>query len=129
MKRTAFAVAATLALGAGDRLRWRRFRGLRTGPEVTPQYEQVNVPRKECYSEMVPQKILPIAAGPSPARSSVASPAACSARASAQGNGRVATAAAGAVVGAIVGDQSGEPRSGRRIRRARGAALPHGGPL
>ena len=56
MKKTAFAVAATLALGApaafavgGD------FEDYARVTNVTPEYDRVNTPRKECYSETVPE--------------------------------------------------------------------------
>jgi len=57
MKKTLFAAAATLTLVsplamAGDPDRFEDFARVR---EVDAQYERVNVPRKECYSEYEPE--------------------------------------------------------------------------
>jgi uncharacterized protein YcfJ len=56
MKRTAFAVAATLALGAGTAFAGADFQDYARVENVSPQYEQINVPRQECYSEVVPER-------------------------------------------------------------------------
>jgi len=123
MKRTAFAVAATLAFGAGTAFSGADFQDYARVRNVSPQYEQVNVPRQECYSEMVPQKsyrrsdslagpiIGGVAGGLLGSRFGA-------------GNGRVATAAVGAVAGAIVGDRlqnrvDGVEYSEREVRRCR----------
>lgn len=71
--------------------------------EVTPQYEEVNVPRKECVSEYVPEH--------APRRGSAAGPLIGGIAGGiigaqvGKGRGRVASSAAGAAIGAIVGDR------------------------
>jgi uncharacterized protein YcfJ len=103
MKRTAFAAAATLAL-TGTALAGTDFQDYARVQNVAPQYEQINVPRQECYSEMVPQTsyrrsdslVGPIIGG--------VAGGLLGSRFGA-GNGRVATAAVGAVAGTIVGDR------------------------
>jgi uncharacterized protein YcfJ len=92
--------------------------------EVDPQYEKVNVPRKECYSEYVPESryehggrglVGPLIGGV--AGGLLGSQVG-------EGSGKVAAAAAGAAVGAIVGDRlSQRGRSyeyaEREVRRCR----------
>jgi uncharacterized protein YcfJ len=103
MKRTAFAAAATLAL-TGTAFAGTDFQDYARVQNVAPQYEQINVPRQECYSEMVPQTsyrrsdslVGPIIGG--------VAGGLLGSRFGA-GNGRVATAAVGAVAGTIVGDR------------------------
>ena len=74
--------------------------------DVTPQYEEVNVPRKECTSEYVPQR--------ERRRGSLAGPligGIAGGVLGAQvggGRGRIASSAAGAAIGAIVGDRLSE---------------------
>jgi len=123
MKRTALATAATLALSAGTVLAGADFQDYARVQNVSPQYEQINVPRQECYSETVPQTsyrrndslagpiIGGVAGGLLGSRFGA-------------GSGRVATAAIGAVAGAIVGDRiqsrGGEVEySEREVRRCR----------
>jgi len=123
MKTTALTVAVALAVGATTAVAGPTFEDYARVREVTPQYDQINVPRKECYSEYVPGKagdrggslagpvIGGVAGGLLGSRFG-------------QGNGRVASAAAGAVVGAIVGDQLGNRDRGgeyeeREVRRCR----------
>lgn len=71
--------------------------------ESTPQYEEVNVPRRECTSEYVPEQ--------RHRRGSMAGPiigGIAGGVLGAQvggGRGRVASSAAGAAIGAIVGDR------------------------
>jgi len=128
MKKTLFAVAATctlvspLALAGGP----DRFEDHARVREVDPQYERVNVPRKECYSEYEPEVrrhgragnglVGPIIGGVTGGLlgSTVG-----------KGSGRVAAAAVGAAVGAIVGDRISERGRGyeeyseREVRRCR----------
>ncbi len=124
MKRTAFALAATATLAfAGTAFAGADFQDYARVQNVSPQYEQINVPRQECYSEMVPQSsyrrndslagpiIGGVAGGLLGSRFG-------------GGNGRVATAAVGAVAGAIIGDrvQNQGDRveySEREVRRCR----------
>ena len=71
--------------------------------EVTPQYEEVNIPRKECVSDYVPER--------APRQGSIAGPLIGGIAGGiigaqvGKGNGRVASSAAGAAIGAIVGDR------------------------
>jgi len=124
MKRTALTMAATLALSAtGTAFAGPDFQDYARVQNVSPQYERVNVPRQECYSEMVPQTsyrrndsvvgplIGGVAGGLLGSRFG-------------EGNGRVASAAVGALAGAIVGDRvqgrGGEVEySEREVRRCR----------
>jgi len=76
--------------------------------QVTPQYEQVNLPRKECVSEYVPE--------PTGRHGSLAGPliggiagGVLGAQVG-KGNGRVAASAVGAAIGAIVGDRMSDRR-------------------
>ncbi len=123
MKRTALTMAATLALGTGTAFAGADFQDYARVENVSPQYERVNIPRQECYSEVVPQSsyrrsdslvgplIGGVAGGLLGSRFG-------------EGNGRVATAAAGALAGAIVGDRL-QSRGGeveyteREVRRCR----------
>ena len=56
MRATAIAAAVTLCAGAAVRLRQGAgFQDYARVREVHPEYQSVNVPRQECYSEVVPQ--------------------------------------------------------------------------
>jgi len=104
VKRTALTVAATLAVGAGTAIAGTDFQDYARVQNVSPQYERINVPRQECYTEVVPQTyyrrsdsmvgplIGGVAGGLLGSRFG-------------EGNGRLASAAVGAVAGVIVGDQ------------------------
>lgn len=87
--------------------------------EATPQYEEVNVPRKECTSEYIPER--------EHRRGSLAGPliggiagGVLGAQVG-KGRGRVASSAAGAAIGAIVGDRlsdrGGDEYYEREVRR------------
>ena len=52
MKTTALTVAVALAFGATAAFAGPTFEDYARVRDVTPQYDQVNVPRKECYSEI-----------------------------------------------------------------------------
>ena len=126
MKRTAIAIAAALAVGAPTALAARSFDDYAVVKEVDPEYERVNVPRKECYTEYEPQVyrrhehrslagpiIGGVAGGLLGAQVG-------------EGSGRVAASAVGAAVGAIVGDRLGNRDRGyseeiyeREVRRCR----------
>ena len=106
MRTTAIAAAVTLCVGAPSAFaNGSGFEDYARVREVTPEYQSVNVPRQECYSEVVPQQrygrggdsivgplIGGVAGGLLGSRFG-------------QGNGRVASAAVGAVVGTIAGDR------------------------
>jgi uncharacterized protein YcfJ len=92
---------------------------------VTPEYESVNVPRQECYSEYVPESYQ--RGGEKNLAGPLIGGVAGNLLGSrfGRGNGRVPSAAAGAVVGAIVGDRLSD-RGGdrteyyeREVRRCR----------
>ncbi len=104
MKRTIIASAVILALGAQSALAGGTFTDYARVTKVTPEYERVNLPRKECFSDYVPERaprrgdsmlgplIGGVAGGLLGAQVG-------------KGNGRIASSAAGAAVGAIVGDR------------------------
>jgi uncharacterized protein YcfJ len=123
MKHTALSVGAALVLSAGTAFAGPEFQDYARVQNVSPEYESVNIPRQECYSEVVPQTyyhrsdslVGPIIGG--------VAGGLLGSRFGA-GNGRVATAAVGAVAGAIVGDRlqshSGEVQySEREVRCCR----------
>jgi len=123
MKRTAFAIAASLALVTPGAFAGATFEDYARVRGVTPEYDKVNVPRQECYSEVVPRTY-------NRSENSIVGPliggvagGLIGSRVGA-GNGRVAAAAAGAAVGAIVGDRLSsrdhyEQYTEREIRRCR----------
>ena len=123
MKTTALTVSVALAIGAPATFAGATFEDYARVRDVTPQYDQVNMPRQECYSEYVPERS-------SNRGGSLAGPVIGGVAGGllgsrfGQGNGRVASAAAGAVVGAIVGDQVGNhdgrgEYEEREVRRCR----------
>ena len=126
MRRTAIALATALAVAAPAALAdGGSFQDYARVKDVDPEYERVNVPRKECTSEYVPEShyqrgskglvgplIGGVAGGLLGAQVG-------------KGNGRVAAAAVGAGIGAIVGDRLSERSGGsmeyseREVRRCR----------
>ena len=70
---------------------------------VTPQYEEVNLPRKECTSEYVPERTYRRGSLAGPIIGGIAG-GVLGAQVG-KGNGRVAASAAGAAIGAIVGNR------------------------
>src|SRR6185436_16762023 len=57
MRTTAIAAAVTLCVGAPSVFaNGGGFEDYARVREVTPEYQSVNVPRQECYSEVVPQQ-------------------------------------------------------------------------
>jgi uncharacterized protein YcfJ len=125
MKRTAIATAVALLLGAPAAFAGHEYDEYARVIDVDPQYEQVNIPRKECYTESEPYSyyrnehrslvgplIGGVAGGLLGAQVG-------------KGSGRVAASAAGAAVGAIVGDRLGNRDRGheeyyeREVRRCR----------
>jgi uncharacterized protein YcfJ len=106
MRTTAIAAAVTLCVGAPSVFaNGGGFEDYARVREVTPEYQSVNVPRQECYSEVVPQQRY------SRGGDSIAGPLIGGVAGGllgsrfGQGNGRVASAAVGAVVGTIAGDR------------------------
>ena len=105
MKRTVIAIAVALAAGAPAAFAGHGYDDYARVTDVDPQYERVNIPRKDCYTEYEPQGyyrsehrslvgplIGGVAGGLLGAQVG-------------EGSGKVAAAAAGAAVGAIVGDR------------------------
>jgi uncharacterized protein YcfJ len=127
MNKTTLAAAAAAALIAPAALaeHGRTFEDYAHVREVDPQYERVNVPRKECYTEYVPQTHYERRGGRSligPLIGGVAGGIIGAQVGS--GDGKVAAAAVGAGVGAIVGDRLSDRgqvpvHSEREVRRCR----------
>ncbi len=88
---------------------------------VTPQFEKVNLPRKECFSEVVPERKSPRRSLAGPLIGGIAGGILGAQVGS--GNGRVAASAAGAAIGAVVGDRMSHKSSNeyyeREVRRCR----------
>ena len=76
--------------------------------QVTPQYEQVNLPRKECFSEFVPERARRQGSLAGPLIGGIAG-GVLGAQVG-KGSGRVAASAVGAAIGAIVGDRMADRR-------------------
>ncbi|NIO40599.1 MAG: glycine zipper 2TM domain-containing protein [Burkholderiales bacterium] len=74
--------------------------------EVTPQYEEVNVPRRECTSEYVPEQGHRRGSFAGPLIGGIAG-GILGAQVG-KGSGRIASSATGAAIGAIVGDRLSE---------------------
>lgn len=103
MKRTVTAVAATLTLGTSAAFAGGGFEDYARVTYVTPEYDKVNVPREECYSDVVPQARPQRGSGiVGPLLGGVAG-GLLGSRVG-EGNGKVAAAAVGAAVGALVGN-------------------------
>ena len=107
-KLTLVAATISLALTAQPTHASHVFEDYARVTQVTPQYGQVNLPRKECVSEYVPE--------PAGRRGSWAGPliggiagGVLGAKVG-KGNGRVAASAGGAAIGAIVGDRMSDRR-------------------
>ncbi len=117
----AFSLASPLAIAGGS----GGFEDYARVREVDPQYERVNMPRKECYTEYEPEVRRRGRSG------SLAGPIIGGVTGGllgstvGKGSGRVAAAAVGAAVGAIVGDRVAERGRGyeeyteREVRRCR----------
>ena len=96
-------LSAALALLAPTAFAGQAFEDYARVREVTPEYEKVNLPRKECFSEYVPEHQRQHRSLAGPLIGGVAGGIIGSQVG--RGNGRVAASAAGAVIGAIVGDR------------------------
>lgn len=88
---------------------------------VTPQYERVNLPRKECFSEYVPERERRHGSLAGPLIGGITG-GVLGAQVG-KGRGRVAASAAAAAIGAIVGDRlsdrGGDEYYEREVRRCR----------
>jgi uncharacterized protein YcfJ len=121
MKPTVVMASLALAFGSAPLLAGNSFEDYAVVTDVTPEYERVNFPRKECFSEYVPESV--------PQRGSLAGPLIGGIAGGiigaqvGKGNGRVASSAAGAAIGAIVGDRMShrpaEEYYEREVRRCR----------
>jgi uncharacterized protein YcfJ len=120
-KLTSIATILSLVLAAPATQASHVFEDYAKVTQVTPQYEKVNLPRKECFSEYVPER--------SRRQGSLAGPliggitgGVLGAQVG-KGSGRVAASAAGAAIGAIVGDRLSDRGSDeyyeREVRRCR----------
>jgi len=94
----AFALTSTFAM-AGHEGEYEDFARVR---QVTPEYERVNVPRKECYSEWILERRRHRSSLTGPLIGGVAGGVIGSHIG--KGDGRVVASAVGAVIGALVGD-------------------------
>jgi uncharacterized protein YcfJ len=125
MTALTLAAAISLALTAQATHASHVFEDYARVTQATPQYEQVNLPHKECFSEYVPE--------PAGRHRSLAGPliggiagGVLGAQVG-KGSGRVAASAVGAAIGAIVGDRMSDRRRDvysdeyyeREVRRCR----------
>jgi uncharacterized protein YcfJ len=108
MNKIAHAAAAALAAAAssaiaGDGGSFQDYAQVR---QVDPQYDRVNAPRKECYSEYVPETRYERSGGRNLAGPVIGGVAGgLLGSRFGKGSGQVASAAAGAMIGTIVGDR------------------------
>jgi uncharacterized protein YcfJ len=122
MKNQLLAIAAALAAASPAAFAFDggQFEDYARVREVDPQYEKVNVPREECYSEYVPESryersgskrlVGPLVGGV--AGGLLGSQVG-------KGNGKVAAAAVGAGVGAIVGERLSDRGREREVHYER----------
>lgn len=96
-------LAATFALTAPVAYANPVFEDYARVKDVTPEYEKVNMPRKECFSEYVPEYRHRHRSAAGPLIGGVAG-GIIGAQVG-RGNGRVAASAVGAAIGALVGDR------------------------
>lgn len=128
MKKIAFVTAGLLSLAnplafAHDGGNGREYARV---IDVDPVYEQVNMPRKECYSDYVPETRYERRDGDNVAGTVIGGVAGgLLGSRFGHGGGRVASAAVGAVAGAIIGDRlsdrghRSEVTYEREVRRCR----------
>ena len=113
-KLTSIATVISLVLAAPGAQASLVFEDYAKVTNVTPQYEKVNLPRKECFSEYVPEREHRHGSLAGPLIGGIAG-GILGAQVG-RGTGRVAASAAGAAIGAIVGDRmadrGGDERSG-----------------
>jgi uncharacterized protein YcfJ len=123
MSKTAIAAAVLMAMGAPAAFAGPSFDDYARVTQVTPEYQRVNVPRQECYSEYVPERHS--YRGNSLAGSIIGGVTGGLLGAQVgHGNGRVAASATGATIGAIVGNRLGARNDRdeyyeREVRRCR----------
>jgi uncharacterized protein YcfJ len=122
MKTTLTTLSAALAFMAPTAFAGQVFEDYARVKDVTPEYEKVNLPRKECFSEYVPERRRGHNSFVGPLLGGVTG-GIIGAQVG-RGNGRVAASAAGAAIGAIVGDRlqardHGDEYYEREVRRCR----------
>lgn len=121
MKTTALVAGIALALNAPLLMAGHAFEDYARVTSVTPEYEKVNFPRKQCVSEYVPERIQQRGSMAGPLLGGIAG-GIIGAQVG-KGNGRVASSAAGAAIGAIVGDRLSQRPADeyyeREVRRCR----------
>jgi uncharacterized protein YcfJ len=125
MNRKLIPLAGALALAASGVWAGAPYEDYARVRSAMPEYEKVNVPRKECYSEYVPERryrgsgaesyVGPLIGGVTGGLLGAQV---------GRGNGKVAASAAGAAIGAIVGDRLSNRSGGdefyeREVRRCR----------
>jgi uncharacterized protein YcfJ len=125
MKRKLIPLAGALALAASGAWAQAPYEDTARVRSATPEYEKVNVPRKECYSEYVPERRYRRSGAESYVGPLIGGVTGGLLGAQVgRGNGKVAASAAGAAIGAIVGDRLSH-RAGddefyeREVRRCR----------
>ncbi len=120
-KLTSLATIISLVLAAPGAQASLVFEDYAKVTNVTPQYEKVNLPRKECFSEYVPEREHRHGSLAGPLIGGIAG-GILGAQVG-RGTGRVAASAAGAAIGAIVGDRVADRRRDeyyeREVRRCR----------
>jgi len=120
-KVTYLATILSLALAAPATQAGHVFEDYAKVTRVTPQYEKVNLPRKECFTEYVPETSRRSGSLAGPLIGGITG-GVLGAQVG-KGRGRVAASAAGAAIGAIVGDRLSDRGSDeyyeREVRRCR----------
>lgn len=117
-------LAAALALAAPGAFAEHTFEDYARVKDVTPEYERINLPRKECYSEYVPERRRHHHSGAAGPLIGGVAGGIIGAQVG-KGNGRVASSAVGAIIGAMVGDhlqahqRGGDEYYEREVRRCR----------
>ncbi len=115
-------VSVALTLMAPTAFAGQGFQDYARVKDVTPEYDKVNLPRKECFSEYVPERHRERRSFAGPLIGGVAG-GIIGAQVG-RGNARVAASAAGAAIGAIVGDRMqanhrGDEYYEREVQRCR----------
>jgi uncharacterized protein YcfJ len=123
MSKTAIAAAVLAAVGMPSAFAGPNFDDYARVTQVTPEYQRVNSPRQECYSEYVPERQSHRGSSLAGTIIGGVTGGLLGAQVGA-GNGRVAASATGAAIGAIVGDRLGsrgdhDEYYEREVRRCR----------
>jgi len=124
-KLTSGVVITSLLLAAPAAQASHEFEDFAKVTDVRPQYEKVNLPRKACFTETIPERKRRHGGLVGPLVGGIAG-GVLGAQVG-KGSGRVAASAAGAAIGAIVGDRMSDRRGEkysddyyeREVRRCR----------